>query len=84
MNKLDVSVSIASGALSALIIDTFLVGDISLLNANEWGQDKVNQFVIDVAKRKDKDGKVTDLYSAVKFLEDNYKLPADALENRFG
>ena len=84
MNKLDVSVSIASGALSALIIDTFLVGDISLLSANEWGQDKVNQFVIDVAKRKDKDGKVTDLYSAVKFLEDNYKLPADALENSFG
>ena len=27
MNKLDVSVSIASGALSALIVDTFILGD---------------------------------------------------------
>ncbi len=84
MNKVDVSVSIASGALAALIVDTFIVGDISLIRANDWGQEKVNQFVIDVAKHKDKDGKVTDLYSAVKFLEDNYKLPSDAVENSFG
>ena len=57
MNKLDVSVSIASGALLALIVDTFILGDISLLDVNKWGRDKVDQFIIDVAKRKDKDGK---------------------------
>lgn len=84
MNKTDVTVSIASGALTALIIDTLLVGDISLTEANSWGNDKVEKFVISVAKSRDKKGKVTDLYSAVKFLEDNYKIPADAVENSFG
>jgi len=84
MDKIDVSVSIASGALSALIVDSFIVGDILLTNANEWGTKHVEQFVIDIAKHKDKNGKVTDLYSAVKFLEENYKLPADSLEHSFG
>ena len=84
MNKSDVAVSIASGALTALIVDTFIVGDISLSEANTWGKDKVEQFVINTAKRKDKDGKVTDLYSAVQLLEDKYRLPADAVENSFG
>ena len=84
MNKTDVTVSIASGALTALIIDTLLVGDISLTEANTWGNDKVEKFVISVAKSRDKKGKVTDLYSAVKFLEDNYKIPADAVDNSFG
>ncbi|MCR5383799.1 MAG: hypothetical protein K6E72_04045 [Saccharofermentans sp.] len=84
MNKSDVAVSIASGAMTALIVDTFIVGDISLSEANDWGREKVEKFVIDVAKHKDKDGKVTDLYSAVKFLEDNFKLPSDPMEGRFG
>ena len=84
MNKSDIAVSIASGALTALIVDTFIVGDISLSEANTWGKDKVEQFVINTAKRKDKDGKVTDLYSAVQLLEDKYRLPADAVENSFG
>ena len=84
MDKTDLAVSIASGALTALIVDTFLVGDISLSDANKWGKDKVEKFVIDTAKRKDKSGEVTDLYSAVKFLEDNYKLPSDPMENSFG
>ena len=84
MNKSDIAVSIASGALTALIVDTFIVGDISLTDANSWGSDKVEKFVINTAKRKDKDGKVTDLYSAVKFLEDKYKIPSDPMENKFG
>ncbi len=84
MNKSDVAVSIASGSLTALIVDTLIVGDISLAEANKWGSDKVERFVVDIAKRKDHDGKVTDIYSAVKFLEDNYKLPADAVEHSFG
>ncbi|MBR2555277.1 MAG: hypothetical protein IKE94_10485 [Aeriscardovia sp.] len=85
MNKSDVAISIASGALTALIVDTFIVGDISLNEANEWGSKRVEQFVIDIAKRRDKNGKVDGtLPSAVKFLEDNYKIPADSLTNKFG
>lgn len=84
MNKSDIAISIASGALTALIVDTFIAGDISLVDAQSWGQEKVNKFVVDVAQRKDKDGKVTDLLSAVEFLEDKYKLPADSVENSFG
>ena len=53
MNKSDIAVSIASGALTALIVDTFIVGDISLTDANSWGNDKVEKFVINSAKRKD-------------------------------
>ena len=84
MDKYDVTVSIASGALTALIVDTLIIGDISLLDANEWGKDKVENFVIGVAKSQDKEGKVTDLLSAVKFLEDHYGLAADSVENKFG
>ena len=44
----------------------------------------MEEFVIKTAKQKDKEGKVTDLLSAVNFLEKNYKLPADSVENSFG
>ena len=84
MNSTDRSLSIASGVLSALIVDTLIIGDISFVDAQSWGQEKVNKFVIDVAKHQDKDGKVTDLYSAVKFLEDKYPIPSDPMFNKFG
>lgn len=86
MDKFDISVSVASGALTALIVDTFIIGDISLADANKWGTEKVENFVIDIAKLKDKSGKVkdNDLLSAVRFLEENYKLAADTVENSFG
>ena len=84
MNKLDITVSIASGTLSALIIDTFVIGDISLKGANEWGTDKVEQFVINVANKQNKKGKVNDVASAVKILEGKYKIPADSVTNQMG
>ena len=84
MEKIDVSISIASGALTALIVDTFIVGDISLTNANAWGKEKVDNFVIATAKHLDKEGRVTDLPSAVRFLEENFKIPSDSVENSFG
>lgn len=84
MERTDRTISIASGVLSALIVDTLVIGDISFTDAQTWGQEKVNKFVIDVAKRQDKDGKVTDLYSAVKFLEEKYPIPSDPMLNDFG
>lgn len=84
MEKSDTAISIASGALTALIVDTFIIGDISLLRAKDEGKKKVDNFVIDVAKHLDKEGKVKDLPSAVKYLEDNFKIPADAVTKNFG
>ena len=46
MNRTDLSVSAASGALTALIIDTFLIGDISLIDAKKYGEDKFNRIRI--------------------------------------
>ena len=71
MNRADITISIASGALTSLIVDTFIVGDISLKNAQDYGRRRVEEFVIKTAKQKDKEGKVTDLLSAVNFLEKN-------------
>lgn len=84
MDRKEEIVSISSGALTAIIVDTLIIGDISFLDAQSWGQEKVNKFVIDVAKRQDKEGKVKDLYTAVKFLEDKYQIPADPMFNKFG
>lgn len=84
MDKVDVTVSVASGALTALIVDTLIIGDISLINAKTEGEKKVNAFVINIAKHLDKDGKVTDLNSAVRFLEENYTIPADSVTKNFG
>lgn len=85
MNKSDIAVSIASGALTALIVDTFIVGDISLIEAKKWGSEQVESFVKKTAKRQAKDGRDFDsLYDAVKFLEDKYKIPSDPMENKFG
>ena len=57
MNKSDIAVSIASGALTALIVDTFIVGDISLTEAKKWGSEQVEDFVKKTAKRQAKDGR---------------------------
>ncbi len=84
MDKIDVTISIASGALTALIVDTFIVGDISLINAKTEGEKRVNEFVVNIAKHLDKDGKVTDITSAVRFLEDKYPIPADSVTKSFG
>ena len=86
MNRNDASVSAASGALTALIIDTFFIGDISLLEASNWGEEWAKKRVIKAAKLMDKKGRVkdNDLYSAIVFLEDKFKIPSDPLENKYG
>jgi hypothetical protein len=59
-----------------------LGGELSLLNAQSWGQAHVNQFVVKVAQQKgfNKDG----LEEAIRYLEKKYPNPSDKLKSDFG
>lgn len=48
-DKMDCTIAVSSGIIAGLI-DSFFVGKFSLERANEWGSDKVNDFVISMAK----------------------------------
>ena len=77
----DYTIAVASGILSGLI-DSFFVGEFSLDNATQWGKDKVDSFVKNVAKTQGYKG--DSLSGAVGFLEDNFKIPADSATDLFG
>lgn len=87
LNKWDVLVSLSSGVLTSML-DVFMIGDISLLEAHKWGKKEVDDFVIKIAKSKDYKCKSDDptviLTGAVKHLEGLYPIQADKLTNDFG
>lgn len=78
---LDYIISVASGVLCG-IIDILFVDDLSFEKANEWGDEKVNNFVVKIAQQQGYKG--DDLYGAVKFLEEKYPIAADKATNQFG
>ncbi|MGB4661388.1 MAG: hypothetical protein WBI07_19610 [Mobilitalea sp.] len=78
---IDYMVAVASGVLAG-IIDIVFVEDFSLEKANEWGNDKTNNFVVKIAQKQGYKG--DDLYGAVKFLEEKFPLAADKATNDFG
>ena len=78
---IDNSVAIASGVLCG-IIDILFVGELSLESANEMGQEKVNAFVMQAAKKTGYKG--DDLSGAIKFLEKKFPIAADKVTNQFG
>lgn len=78
---IDYMVAVGSGILAG-IIDIVFVGDLSLEEANEWGNNKTNDFVIKIAKTQGYNGE--DLYGAVKFLEEKYPIAADKATKDFG
>lgn len=80
-DKLDCTVAVASGVITGLI-DSFFVGKFSLERANEWGSDKVNAFVVSMAKLAGYEG--NDLSGAIRYLEENYKFAADGNTPDFG
>lgn len=80
-DKLDLEVSACSGIIAGLI-DSFFVGEFSLDKANEWGDKKVNEFVIHIAKSKG--CKSNDIYDAIKFLEEKFPVASDNLTEDFG
>lgn len=72
----DYAVAISSGILAG-IIDSFFVGDFSLSMGREWTNQKVNKFVIHIAKKKGYSGEELD--GAIRFLENRFKIPSDNL-----
>lgn len=78
--KTDYIVAASSGIVTAAL-DILLVGKTSLKDANEWGTEQVNDFVIKAAKKTGYKG--DDLKKAVEHLQ-NYHIPGDAVLNSFG
>lgn len=78
---IDYMVAVGSGILAG-IIDAFFVEEFSLTEANKWGTEKVNNFVISIAQKQGYTG--NDLYGAVKKLEEKFSIAADKVTNQFG
>ena len=80
-DKSDCLIASSVGVLTGMM-DVFWVGELSLLNAQSWGQTQVNLFVVKVAQHQgyNKD----DLRGAIGFLEKKYPNPSDKLTSDFG
>lgn len=78
---LDYMVAVGSGFIAALI-DSFWVGDFSLERGREWGSEKVNKFVMKIAKSQGYEG--DDLKGAISSLEKKFGLASDSNTSEFG
>jgi len=80
-DKSDCLIAASVGVLTGMM-DVFWVGELSLLNAQSWGQTQVNLFVVKVAQFQgyDKGG----LRGAIGYLEKKYPNPSDKLTSDFG
>lgn len=74
-------VSVGSGIIAG-IIDSLWVGEFSFDRGTEWGDEKVNKFVIQTAQKKGFEGK--DLEGAIKHLETKFPLASDSNTPDFG
>jgi hypothetical protein len=77
----DWTIAIGSGILAG-IIDSVYVGDLSFENAQEFGSEKVNGFVLKIAEKFGYNG--DSLEGGVRFLEQKFPIPADSATNIFG
>ena len=80
-DRADYALAVASGLLAGLI-DSLFVGELSLDDANQWGNEKAEKLVVKVAKTQGYRG--TDTANAVKYLEDMFPIAADKATNDFG
>ena len=78
---LDYAVAVASGIIAG-IIDSVWVGEFSIDTANEWGEKKVDNFVVKIAQSQGYTG--NDLAGAVTYLENKSPIVADKVTNKFG
>lgn len=78
---LDYTVAVASGILAG-IIDSVWVGEFSIDRANEWGNEKVDSFVVRIAQSQGYEG--NDLEGAIRHLEEKFPIAADKATNDFG
>lgn len=78
---LDYAVAVAIGIIAG-IIDSIWVGEFSIDRANEWGNDKIENFVVTIAQKQGYKG--NDLPGAIKHLEKQFPIAADKATNDFG
>ena len=79
-DKLDYSVSVASGIIAG-IIDILFVGKFDLQEGRDWSSEKINDFVKSVANKQGYEG--DDLQGAIRHLE-KFGAPSDSVYNEFG
>lgn len=77
----DYTVAVASGIIAG-IIDSVWKGEFSIDRANEWGNDKVDNFVVRIAQSQGYKG--NELEGAIRHLEKNFPIAADKATNSFG
>ncbi|MDT7507388.1 hypothetical protein QRX42_02880 [Bifidobacterium sp. H6bp22N] len=80
--QLDYKIAAACGVVAGLC-DSIFVGKFSLDSANEWGSEKVNEFVVWVAKQHS-GFRGESLRDAIQFLEDQYPFVGDKYTAEFG
>lgn len=78
---MDYMVAVGSGLLAGLI-DSFWAGEFSFERGKTWSNEKVNNFVMKVAKKQGYNG--DELQKAIIFLEDNFGAPSDSVTDIFG
>lgn len=79
--KINYAIAGASGLLTGLL-NILWSKDFKLEDAQNWGKDKVEKFVINIAKTQGY--RKNELTGAIKFLEDKFPIAADKLTNEFG
>ena len=80
-DKIDYIVAASCGVLTGLL-DAFWIGEFSLKNAQTWGRDKTNKFVIRVAQMRGY--KKDELEGAIRFLEKAAPMASDQLTSVWG
>lgn len=89
-DKLDNAIAVASGLLCGLI-DSFFVGKFSFEEGMKITNEKMEEKIIEIAKKHGWEGikkgerkGEQPLDAAIKFLEENFKMPSDPLKDQFG
>ena len=80
-DKIDFALASVIGVLS-FSLNEILIGRFSLKEANQWGTEKVNEFVQFAAKKSGYKG--DDLKGAISFLENTHPMASDGLTPEFG
>ena len=80
-DRIDYALAISSGIFCGLL-DSLFVGEFSMNEASQWGNETVERFVMNVAKSQGYGGGT--LAGAVKYLEDAFPIPADKATAQFG
>lgn len=78
---IDYMVAVGSGILAG-IVDSFWVGEFSLDRGSDWSKEKVNNFVVNVAKSQGYKG--DDLNGAISKLENMFGAPSDSNTSELG